>query len=78
MMNQHSYLFYIAMFFIIFMILLAVYLLSVVRPFLRQRRYIKMEMGRSLQEDMPHWQREMKRAYMSLIPIVGNWLSKKE
>ena len=77
-MNQYSNLFYVVMIFLVFFFLLAVYLLSIVRPFLHQRRYIKMEMGRSLQEEMPHWRREMKRAYVSLIPIVGNWLSKKE
>ena len=76
-MNQQTNFFYIAIFLMIIFILFMVYLFGTVRPFVRSRRYIKMEMARSTKEENIHWQKEMKRAYVALIPIFGNRLKQK-
>lgn len=51
----------------------SVFHLNVVRPFLKERSYIKMEMGRSNEEEYRYWKRELRKLYIYHIPFVG-WI----
>ncbi len=49
----------------------AVYYTKVLKPFLRMRAYIKMEIDRSDEEEYRYWKRQLKRLYVYHIPFVG-------
>ena len=55
-----------------FFIVLAVYF-NIIAPFMKAREYIKMEMQRSDGNEYYYWKRELKRLYLSHIPIIGRF-----
>lgn len=57
---------------IVFFIVLAFYF-NVIAPFMKARDYIKMEMQRSDGDEYYYWKRELKRLYISHIPIIGRF-----
>lgn len=62
--------------FMIFLLLLVFYLKKII-PFMRKKDYIKMEMERSQGSEYRHWERKLKRHYLRQIPIFGNMIIKK-
>ena len=55
----------------------AVYM-NIIRPFPEGRRYIKAEIHRSYNEsEYRYWQRELKKLYISQIPILGEYIVKR-
>ena len=55
-----------------FFIVLAFYF-NVLAPFMKARDYIKMEMQRSDGDEYYYWKSELKRLYISHIPIIGKF-----
>lgn len=55
-----------------FFIVLAFYF-NVIAPFMKARDYIKMEMHRSDVNEYYYWKSELKRLYISHIPIIGRF-----
>lgn len=54
----------------------AVYM-NIIRPFSEGRRYIKAEIHRAYNEsEYRYWKRELKKLYISQIPILGNCIVK--
>lgn len=54
----------------------AVYM-NIIRPFSEGRRYIKAEIRRAYNEsEYRYWKRELKKLYISQIPILGNCIVK--
>ena len=47
---------------------------NVYMPFIEERDIIKMEIMRSHGEERAHWQRELKRLRLSMIPVIGGLL----
>ena len=55
----------------------AVYM-NIIRPFSEGRRYIKAEIHRSYNErEYRYWKRELKKLYISQIPILGKYIVKR-
>ena len=55
----------------------AVYI-NIIRPFSEGRRYIKAEIHRSYNErEYRYWKRELKKLYISQIPILGKYIVKR-
>lgn len=55
----------------------AVFCICFAKPFSYSRRYIKLELRRSYNEsERRYWKREMKKLYVSYIPIIGKRLVK--
>ena len=44
---------------------------TVIIPFKKERRYLKMELKRSAEEDKEYWKREIRRLYISYIFFMG-------
>ena len=57
---------------IVFFIVLVFYF-NVIAPFMKARDYIKMEMQRSDGDEYYYWKSELKRLYISHIPIIGRF-----
>ena len=55
-----------------FFVVLALYF-NVIAPFMKARDYIKMEMQRSDGDEYYYWKSELKRLYMTHIPIIGRF-----
>ena len=52
--------------------------MNIIRPISEGRRYIKAEMHRAYNEsEYHHWKRELKKLYISQIPILGNYIVKR-
>ena len=66
-----------AVLFFIFIIVISFFVLAfcfnVVKPFMEERDYIKMEMRRSDEEEYYYWKKELRRLYLSHIPIIGRF-----
>ena len=45
-------------------------------PFKEKRKYIKMEISRTKGERQCYWKRELKKLYISQIPIIGNLITR--
>ncbi len=57
-------------------IIFALYI-KVIKPFSAERRYLKAEIDRAYDEsEYLYWRNELKKLYVSLIPIIGKRLSK--
>ena len=54
--------------------LLMAYLAFVLIPFLRDIKYMKIEYKRSRGAEKKKWKRRIKKAYLNLIPGLGNLL----
>ena len=55
----------------------AVYI-NIIRPISEGRRYIKAEIHRSYNErEYRYWKRELKKLYISQIPILGKYIVKR-
>ena len=62
---------------LIVLCVIAVYM-NIIRPFSEGRRYIKAEMRRAYNEsEYRYWKRELKKLYISQIPIVGNMIVRR-
>lgn len=59
---------------LIFIILMMKFITCVYLPFADDRDFIKLEIMRSHGNERIHWQHEMKRLYLSMIPLVGKHL----
>ena len=74
---QHDILVFSCAFILIFLIAILVvvsFILNTVMPFIKEKDYIKMEMGRSFEEDeYIYWKSELKKLYLSHIPIIGRF-----
>ena len=57
---------------VFFFIVIALYF-NVIAPFMKARKYIKMEMKRSNSKEYLYWKSELKRLYMAHIPIIGRF-----
>lgn len=55
------------------LLFLALYL-DVIKPFLKEREYIKMEMNRSSGKERAYWKKELRALYKSKLPIIGRFL----
>ncbi len=65
--------------FLLFVLMLGIlaliaFIINVWIPYQRERKYIKMEMKRSDGEEYYYWKRQLKRLYISHIPIVGRFI----
>ena len=60
--------------FLIFAILFMKFITCVYLPFAEDRDFIKLEILRSHGNERIHWQHEMKRLYLGMIPLVGKHL----
>ena len=61
---------------LIVLCVIAVYM-NIIRPFSEGRRYIKAEIHRSYNEsEYRYWKSELKKLYLSLIPIFGKIIVK--
>lgn len=58
---------------ILFLIVLTFYF-KAVAPFVKRRKYIKMEMKRSNGEKYYYWKRELRKLYISRIPFMNKFL----
>lgn len=71
---------YIAMHGIILLIfifmILAVFCVKVLVPFVRERSYIKTEINRTDGEELYYWKRELKKLYLRQIPFFGKMILK--
>ena len=64
----------IAVIIIIGTFLVFAYIINVYLPFKEERDYIKMEMESSFgKKDYSYWKRELRRLYLSLIPLIGRF-----
>lgn len=61
---------------ILFVIITVMYF-GVIKPFMSSRKYILMEISRSTGSECVHWEKELKRLYVSYIPIIGPVLSNR-
>ncbi len=61
----------------IIVMLIMVFIINVWRPFLAQRRFLKMEIARNDGEERKYWESELKAFYISHIPVIRNILIKK-
>lgn len=68
--GEDLFLLFVLIVMIVFFIIFVFYF-YVVMPFIEERNYIKMEMQRSDDEEYYYWKRELKRLYLSQIPIIG-------
>ncbi len=59
---------------LIFIILMMKFITCVYLPFADDRDFIKLEIMRTHGNERIHWQHELKRLYLSMIPIVGSYL----
>lgn len=62
---------------IVVLLIVFVFYINVLGPFLANRRYIIMEMSRSDGDEYKFWKRELKLLYISQIPIIGHIICKK-
>lgn len=52
--------------------------LSVVKPFLSERAYLKTEMNRASSDgEYRYWERQLKKLYLRSIPFVGRFFAKR-
>ncbi len=63
--------------FIVLVIILIFYIVNVFVPFLEQRRYLKMELGRCSRNEYHIWKARLKRLYVSMIPFIGPFIASK-
>ena len=56
------------------LLIIAAFWTNIVKPFLKEKRYIKMEMGRSDEEEYEYWKSELKKLYIWHIPLVGPFI----
>ena len=59
---------------LIFIILMMKFITCVYLPFADDRDFIKLEIMRTHGNERIHWQHEMKRLYLGMIPLVGKYL----
>ena len=59
---------------LIFIILMMKFITCVYLPFADDRDFIKLEIMRTHGNERIHWQHEMKRLYLGMIPLVGKHL----
>ena len=59
---------------LIFIILMMKFITCVYLPFADDRDFIKLEIMRTHGNERIHWQHEMKRLYLGMIPFVGKHL----
>ncbi|MBR5218833.1 MAG: hypothetical protein IKV89_03785 [Clostridia bacterium] len=59
---------------LIFAILMVKFIACVYLPFAEDRDFINLEILRSHGNERIHWQHEMKRLYLGMIPIIGKYL----
>ena len=55
-------------------LLLGIFITLWFQGFSEERRYIKMEMERSGSKGRKYWQTQLKRLYVSQIPLIGPFL----
>lgn len=58
-------------------IALLAYITNTVLPFMRRRSYIKAEIKRSDENECLYWQMELRKLYISHIPILGRLFYKR-
>ena len=65
-------------FFAIFLLLISAIILyfKVIYPFLDERKYIKMELNRSSGEEYLYWKKQLKKLYLTQIPLIGYFIKK--
>lgn len=64
----------ILIFLIILLLLMIAFVLNVIMPLIKDRRYIKMEMQRSEGEEYEYWEKELKKLYRYYIPLIGRFI----
>lgn len=57
--------------------LLIKFVMGIYVPFITDRDYIKMEIVRSHGKGRRHWEKELKKLYLSQIPLVGGYLANR-
>lgn len=58
-------------------IFLVKFVAGVYVPFIEDRDFIRMEIARSHGNERMHWERELRRLYISQIPIIGVALAER-
>lgn len=53
------------------------FVLEVYVPFVADREYIKTEIARSYGKGRRHWEMELKKLYLSNIPLIGDYLASR-
>ncbi len=59
---------------LIVVLFVLIYIAKVIMPFLKDRKYIKIEMERSSGSEHEYWKKELKKLYKYYIPIIGRFL----
>ncbi len=59
---------------LIVVLLVLIYIASVIIPFLKDRKYIIIEMERSSGAEYEYWKKQLKKLYKYYIPIIGRFL----
>ena len=54
--------------------MIAKFFMNVYMPFADDRDFIRMEIVRSHGNEKVHWQHELRRLYIGMIPFVGEFL----
>lgn len=57
--------------------IIAAFICNFCIPFLKQKKYLKMEIHRSDGEERKYWERQLKIFYASHIPLVRHFIYKK-
>ena len=70
--NQGNFILFLGLIILIYIIIFAFWL-NVISPFLKERRYIKMEMKRSSDDEYRYWKRELKTLWLHSIPFIGKY-----
>ena len=64
--------------FLIFVaILLMKFVMHIYIPFTESREFIKLEIVKARGNARVHWQHELRRLYMGMIPLIGGYLVRK-
>ena len=56
-------------------ILVIKFIMSVYLPFTEERNFIQREIMRTQGNEQVHWRHELKRLYISQIPLIGVYLA---
>lgn len=75
--SERDIIFYLMISVPVLLLMLAALYQNVIKPFSRDKEYIKLEIRRAYSYDeLLYWKRELKKLYISYIPIIGSLIVK--
>lgn len=67
----------VCLFVLLIGILVVKFIAGTYMPFAEERDYLRMEVMRTHGNERIHWQHELRRLYLSLIPFIGVYLARR-